>query len=39
MKRLGIERYAKSKWKFGLVAFATDREASRATVEARRSDQ
>lgn len=28
MKRLGIERYAKSKWKFGLVAFAADREAS-----------
>ncbi|GAB1508046.1 GntR family transcriptional regulator [Actinophytocola sp. KF-1] len=28
MRRLGIERYAKSKWKFGLVAFAADREAS-----------
>ncbi|GAA3436640.1 GntR family transcriptional regulator [Kutzneria kofuensis] len=28
MKRLGIERYAKSKWKYGLVAFAADREAS-----------
>jgi len=29
MKRLGIERYAKSKWKFGgVVAFAADREAS-----------
>jgi GntR family transcriptional regulator len=28
MKRLGAERYAKSKWKFGLVAFAADREAS-----------
>jgi len=28
MKRLGIERYAKSKWKTGLVAFAADREAS-----------
>lgn len=28
MKRLGIERYAKSKWKFGLVAFAADREVS-----------
>lgn len=28
MKRLGVERYAKSKWKFGLVAFAADREAS-----------
>jgi GntR family transcriptional regulator len=28
MKRLGIERYAKSKWKFGLVPFAADREAS-----------
>ncbi|TDC60873.1 GntR family transcriptional regulator [Actinomadura sp. GC306] len=29
MKRLGIERYAKSNWKFGgLVAFAADREAS-----------
>lgn len=26
MKRLGVERYAKSKWKFGLVAFAADRE-------------
>ncbi|MGW5388282.1 GntR family transcriptional regulator [Nocardia sp. NPDC003963] len=29
MRRLGIERYAKSKWKFGnTVAFAADREAS-----------
>ena len=28
IKRLGVERYAKSKWKFGLVAFAADREAS-----------
>ncbi|MCP2093059.1 MULTISPECIES: GntR family transcriptional regulator [Actinosynnema] len=28
MKRMGVERYAKSKWKFGLVAFAADREAS-----------
>lgn len=29
MKRLGIDRYARSKWKFGgLVAFAADREAS-----------
>lgn len=28
MKRLGPERYAKSKWKFGLVAFGADREAS-----------
>lgn len=28
LKRLGMERYAKSKWKFGLVAFAADREAS-----------
>lgn len=28
MKRLGMERYAKSKWKYGLVAFAADREAS-----------
>ncbi|TDB78188.1 GntR family transcriptional regulator [Actinomadura sp. KC216] len=29
MERLGIDRYAKSKWKFsGLVAFAADREAS-----------
>lgn len=28
MKRLGIERYAKSKWKSGLVAFAADREAT-----------
>jgi GntR family transcriptional regulator len=28
MKRLGAERYAKSKWKSGLVAFAADREAS-----------
>ena len=28
MRRLGVERYAKSKWKAGLVAFAADREAS-----------
>jgi len=29
MKRLGVERYAKSKWKFeGVVAFGADREAS-----------
>jgi GntR family transcriptional regulator len=28
MKRIGIDRYARSKWKFGLVAFAADREAS-----------
>ena len=29
MRRLGAERYAKSKWKYGdLVAFAADREAS-----------
>ncbi|MGH8542390.1 MAG: GntR family transcriptional regulator [Gammaproteobacteria bacterium] len=29
MKRMGIERYAKSKWKFGsVVAFGVDREAS-----------
>ena len=28
MKRLGTERYAKSKWKFGLVAFAADRETT-----------
>ncbi|MFI2233568.1 GntR family transcriptional regulator [Nocardia testacea] len=29
MRRLGIERYAKNKWKFGnTVAFAADREAS-----------
>lgn len=29
MKRLGVERYAKSKWKFGgVIAFAADREAS-----------
>ncbi len=28
MRRLGTERYAKSKWKYGLVAFAADREAS-----------
>ena len=28
MRRLGVQRYAKSKWKFGLVAFAADREAS-----------
>ncbi|MEV4183424.1 GntR family transcriptional regulator [Streptosporangium canum] len=31
MKRLGAERYAKSKWKYGLVAFAVDREASGRT--------
>jgi GntR family transcriptional regulator len=37
MKRLGIERYAKSKWKRGLVAFAADREASGETW--RREDQ
>ncbi|WP_327090888.1 GntR family transcriptional regulator [Nonomuraea sp. NBC_01738] len=28
MRRLGAERYAKSKWKSGVVAFAADREAS-----------
>lgn len=28
MKRLGVDRYAKSKWKYGLVAFAADRESS-----------
>lgn len=28
MRRLGVDRYAKSKWKLGLVAFAADREAS-----------
>jgi GntR family transcriptional regulator len=29
MKRLGVDRYAKSKWKYGdVVAFAADREAS-----------
>lgn len=28
MRRLGVDRYAKSKWKAGLVAFAADREAS-----------
>jgi len=29
MRRLGVDRYAKSKWKFGnLVAFGADREAS-----------
>lgn len=28
MRRLGVQRYAKSKWKFGLVAFAADRETS-----------
>jgi GntR family transcriptional regulator len=28
MRRLGVQRYAKSKWKFGLVAFAADREQS-----------
>ncbi|MEV4050422.1 GntR family transcriptional regulator [Amycolatopsis sp. NPDC049688] len=37
MKRLGVERYAKSKWKFGLVAFAADREASGQTWH--RNDQ
>ena len=31
MKRLGTDRYAKTKWKFGLVAFAADREASGQT--------
>jgi len=31
MKRLGTERYAKSKWKAGLVAFAADREATGRT--------
>ncbi|MPZ01001.1 MAG: UTRA domain-containing protein [Actinophytocola sp.] len=37
MRRLGVERYAKSKWKFGLVAFAADREASGQSW--RRDDQ
>lgn len=37
MKRLGVDRYAKSKWKFGLVAFAADREASGQTWK--RDDQ
>jgi len=37
MKRLGVERYAKSKWKYGLVAFAADREASGQTWK--RDDQ
>lgn len=37
MKRLGVERYAKSKWKYGLVAFAADREASGQTWK--RGDQ
>lgn len=37
MKRLGTGRYAKSKWKFGLVAFAADREASGQTWK--RDDQ
>lgn len=37
MKRLGADRYAKSKWKFGLVAFAADREASGQTWN--RNDQ
>ncbi|MGW5740758.1 GntR family transcriptional regulator [Amycolatopsis sp. NPDC003861] len=37
MKRLGVERYAKNKWKFGLVAFAADREASGQTWN--RNDQ
>lgn len=37
MKRLGTDRYAKSKWKFGLVAFAADREASGQTWK--RDDQ
>ncbi|GAA1665483.1 GntR family transcriptional regulator [Fodinicola feengrottensis] len=32
MRRLGVERYAKHKWKFGdVVAFAADREASGRT--------
>ena len=31
MKRLGTDRYAKSKWKSGLVAFAADREATGRT--------
>lgn len=31
MKRLGAERYAKSKWKSGLVAFMADRESSGRT--------
>jgi GntR family transcriptional regulator len=34
MKRLGAERYAKSKWKSGLVAFAADREVSGRTWQA-----
>jgi GntR family transcriptional regulator len=37
MKRLGTDRYAKCKWKFGLVAFAADREASGQTWK--RDDQ
>jgi GntR family transcriptional regulator len=37
IKRLGTDRYAKSKWKFGLVAFAADREASGQTWK--RDDQ
>ena len=37
MNRLGTDRYAKSKWKFGLVAFAADREASGQTWK--RDDQ
>jgi GntR family transcriptional regulator len=28
LKRLGAERYAKSKWKYGVVAFMADREAT-----------
>lgn len=28
VRRLGAERYSKSKWKYGTVAFAADREAS-----------
>ncbi|CCH18222.1 GntR family transcriptional regulator [Micromonospora lupini] len=31
MRRLGADRYAKSKWKSGLVAFAADREAAGRT--------
>ncbi len=31
MMRLGVDRYAKSKWKYGLIAFAADREASGQT--------
>ena len=33
MRRLGIDRYAKSNWKFsGLVAFAADRERKLSTL-------